>query len=66
MEARSAAAEKLFNKCAEDENARQRAGLLGVVVPLVRLARVQQGTAGLQSAQPNSQRALCVAMLLMT
>eukprot|EP00891_Asterochloris_glomerata_P003409 jgi/Astpho2/3409/Aster-x0160 len=37
VEARSAAAEKLFNMCAEDEGARQRTGSLGVVQPLVRL-----------------------------
>ena len=36
VEARSAAAEKLFNMCAEDEGARQRTGSLGVVQPLVR------------------------------
>ena len=35
VEARSAAAEKLFNMCAEDEGARQRTGSLGVVQPLV-------------------------------
>ena len=40
VEARSAAAEKLFNMCAEDEGARQRTGSLGVVQPLVRISTV--------------------------
>lgn len=35
VEARSSAAEKLFNKTAEDENARQRTCSLEVVEPLV-------------------------------
>jgi len=35
VDARSSAAERLFNKAAEDENARQRTCSLGVVEPLV-------------------------------
>lgn len=35
VDSRSAAAEKLFNKAAEDETARQRTASLGVVQPLV-------------------------------
>ena len=37
VDVRSAAAEKLFNKAAEDETARQRTASLGVVQPLVRM-----------------------------
>ena len=37
VESRSAAAERLFNKAAEDDTARQRTASLGVVQPLVRL-----------------------------
>ena len=36
VDSRSAAAEKLFNKAAEDETARTRTASLGVVQPLVR------------------------------
>lgn len=43
VEARSAAAEKLFNMCAEDEGARQRTGSLGVVQPLVRICIIVVG-----------------------
>lgn len=52
VEARSAAAEKLFNMCAEDEGARQRTGSLGVVQPLVRFVSLWWPCCATRGASP--------------
>lgn len=45
-EQRGQAAEKLFNKAADDEDARQNAAAVGVIQPLVRASSVLWSSSG--------------------